>query len=160
MNNAKGFTFVEVLLVMGLAAVILAVANVAVVRLQTKADIDAESQKIISDIKSQQLKAMIGETIGVEDPVSYGLKFATTSYTLFRGSSFSASDPRNFTIDFPFSVRISSNTFPSGEIVFRRISGEVVGLVAGQDSITLENTISNATTSITINRYGAVTKNP
>jgi prepilin-type N-terminal cleavage/methylation domain-containing protein len=160
MNNARGFTFIEVLLVMGLAAIILAFTNVAVVRLQTQADIDAEVQKIISDIKSQQLKSMIGETIGTGDPISYGLKFATTSYTLFRGSSFSPSDPVNFTIDFPSSIQVSTTSLINGEIIFQRLSGEVAGFSAGRDSVTLENVISGATSTVRINRHGAVIKTP
>lgn len=156
----SGFTFVEILLVMGLTALMVAVVSVSLLRLPTQADLEAETQKIISDIKNQQLKSMVGETSGIEDAISYGIKFDTNSYTLFRGTGFTAGNTSNFTISFPSSIQISSNTFPSGEIIFRRISGEVIGLVVGQDSITLQNNISSATSTITINRYGAITKTP
>jgi len=159
-KNKRGFTFVEILLVIGLAALMVAVISGSLLRLPTQADLEAEVQKVIADIKNQQLKSMVGETSGTEDAISYGIKFDMNSYTIFRGTGFTIGNTSNFTVSFPSSIQISSNTFPSGEIVFRRISGEVIGLVAGQDSITLQNTISSATSTITINRYGAIIKNP
>lgn len=156
----RGFTLVEFLVVMGAAAVIAAISISAMLRPQTQADLDGEVLKIISDIKSQQLSAMIGATSATLSPTSYGIYFSTAGYTLFRGTSYNPADSENFSISFPSSVQMESTTLATSTIIFNRLTGEVYAYASGADSVTFKNIVSNATSTLTINRLGALTKTP
>ena len=156
----QGFTLVEFILVMGFSAILISFITASLIRPETQTDLDGEILKVMTDLKSQQLKAMAGVTNATDDPVSYGINFATTSYVLFRGSSYNPADALNFTVSFPSSIQLSAIGFSSGTVIFSRLTGLVSGYAAGQDYITMQNTISSATGTVTINRFGALTKTP
>lgn len=158
--SRDGFTLVEFLVVMATAAVIAAISVTAVIRPQTQADLDGEMLKIISDLKAQQLGAMIGLTSSTTVPTSYGIYFSTNDYTLFRGTSYNPADPENFSVSFPSAVQMESNTLATSTIIFNRLTGEVYAYSASANSVNFINTVSNATSSLSINRFGAITKTP
>ena len=145
---------------MGTAAAIAAISVSAVIRPQTQADLDGEVLKIISDLKSQQLGAMIGLTSSTTLPTSYGIYFATSTYTLFRGTSYNPSDPENFSVSFPLTVEMQSTTLATSTIIFTRLTGEVYAYFAASSSVVFHNTVSLATSTLTVNRFGALTKTP
>lgn len=135
----KGFTLIELLLVMGLVAVLSVFTTINLIRPQTKASLDITITTLVSDLRSQQTKAMIGDT-----GISFGIQFNPQNYVLLNDS---------------FSVSLDSNlslttTFPSSQVNFARVSGEVSGFVDGSNTITVSS--GGESKTITVNRYGVV----
>lgn len=153
----KGFTLVELMVVMGMIAVLISYSVVNLTTIQHTTYLAATVDTFISDLKQQQLKAMVGDTEGRGVNDYYGISFGTNDYALFHGSSYSASSS-NPVIPLTSGMQFSSVTFPQSRIVFDKGSGEVIGFTVGSNTITLRNTLTNETKTITINRYGVITQ--
>jgi prepilin-type N-terminal cleavage/methylation domain-containing protein len=153
MRAAKGFTLVEVVVVMALLAILSGLAVVNLIGNQREVVADASASTLIADLRTQQMKAMMGDDSGGATAQSYGILFETNSYTLFAGSSYSASDPNNFEVQID-GLTIDS-TLPADTVIFNKASGEVSGFTAGQNTVTFTNS-GGDTTILDINRYGVV----
>ncbi len=127
----NGFTLVEVMIVMGMVATLAGFAIVRVTQVARRAPLTATVEVLISDLRGQQSKAMTGVSAA-----SYGIALSDISL------------PENITI---------STTFGGSIINFTKGSGDVVGFSPGNNTITLTQTLTAETKTITINRYGAVT---
>ncbi|HSW88738.1 MAG TPA: hypothetical protein VLG12_06270 [Candidatus Saccharimonadales bacterium] len=119
----------------------------------TNTTIDA----LVTDIKQQQLKAMIQDTQGNGVVDAYGIYFQSTKYTLFKGTVYSSSDTTNFTVNLDTNLQFTNIAFPSTSIIFAKGSGEVTNFTAGQNTIQIKNISSNEVKTITINKYGTIT---
>lgn len=148
----NGFTLIEILVVIGIFAIISGFATVNLLRLQTKTSVNTAAKTLVSDIKSQQIKAMMGT-----DNAAEGIHFGTSSYTLFAGSSYNPADANNFTVTLDQNLIFSQDTFSGQNIIFSKVSGEVAGFASGQNSIVISHSVSSQSASISINRLGAVT---
>ncbi len=156
----SGFTFIEMLLVFGVIAILLSISGLTLIRPQTQSALDGETLKIVADIKNQQMSAMIGDTQGGGTPQAYGIFLESNQYTLFRGSSYVPADANNFVVVFPTSVQVTSNTLPSGIIVFNRRSGEVNGF-SSPVAFTLQDTVNLNTKTVTVqNIFGSLAITP
>jgi len=151
MSN-KGFTFPELIVTIAILVTLLGFITVNLVNSQHRASLTGTVDTFISDMKNQQLKAMVGATEGRTNPDSYGIYFQTNSYTLFHGTTYSSSDPANFVITLDPLIQFTS--FPNTIVFFQR-SGET-GTV---NTITVQDTGSSTNQkTITINRYGVITQ--
>lgn len=153
-----GFTLVEVLVVMGLVAIISSLSVVNLIQPQTSANVFGVAETLVADLKGQQVKSMVGDSFGTVAAQQHGVYVQSGSYTLFKGASYSAGDSANFVIQ-PDSTITFSTTLPSSQAVFAKASGEVVGFTNGANTITVSNTVSGESKTITINTYGAITVN-
>lgn len=156
MKVQSGFTFIELIIVIGIISVLLAIGYLSIGSIQRTATSSASVAVIISDIKAQQIKSMTGDTEGAGSPDTFGVKVLTDSYILFRGSVYNPADTSNFLIPAPTGYTLST-TFPDDTIVFSKGPGEVVGFINGQNTITLTNTASSSTKTAHFNKYGTVT---
>lgn len=153
MRTAKGFTLVEVVVVMGLLSVLTGLAVINLLGSQREVVVDASSNTLIADLRTQQIKAMMGDDSGGSAAQPYGILFEANSYTLFAGASYSASDPNNFEVTTD-GLTIDS-TLPSDTVIFAKGSGEVTGFNVAQNTVTFTNS-AGETTVLSINRYGVV----
>lgn len=151
----KGFSLVEVLVVTAALATLFGLVSVNLLSARGKADMSSSVNTAIADIRSQQLKAMLGETQSASVS-AYGVYFTTSNYVLFRGSSYNPADSANVTISLPDSLRFTVINLPSAQVVFSPGSGEVSSFVSNQNSLTLGNTQTNETKTFLINRLGVV----
>lgn len=148
MKNARnsGFTLLELLVVMGLLAILLGLSTISLVKVQRNASVGATVDTLIADMRNQQTKAMSGSAGGG----NYGISFnSSNSYILFHGSSPGGPDDFAVTLDDPISV---STSFPGNVIVFTKASGEV----ASENTITINNTAGTETKILTVNKLGVV----
>jgi prepilin-type N-terminal cleavage/methylation domain-containing protein len=152
-THVSGFTLIELLLVMGIISVLFTISSLLLLNLIPKASFTAQSEILISEIRQQQLKAMTGYTQGAEEGGSYGIFFQEHGYTLFKGQEYDPLSSSNLTIavDGPDSI---ATTLPNNQLVFAAGSGEVVGYVFGQNSITLSNSNTAESIIINLNEYG------
>lgn len=153
----EGFTLIELLIVLGIMGILFTFGAMSLLNIQSRTYLDSNIITLLSDIRRQQIKSMLGETNGGASTYSFGIKFDTGSYTLFRGTVYSPSDPGNLTINLEGNTQFSNVTLPSGVIVFDKGSGEVNGFTAGSNTFVVRDTGSNQQKTITINRYGVIT---
>lgn len=131
MQKTKGFTIIEVLVVLSIFVTLLAIGYVRMVDIERRAPISATVNTFIADLRGQQTKAMSG----VEQ----------TSYILSIAS-------------YPTSANISiSTTFPGSVITFTKGSGDVAGYSSGANTVTITQNLTGEHKTLTINQYGAVT---
>ena len=149
--SPKGFTLVEVTLVVSLFFILVGLATVNLFNFQHKSQLDATVNSFQADYKEQQIKAMVGDTEGTSASTNYGVHFETTSYTLFRGT-YTFGNSANFVVVLPNTVTIATN-FSNAQILFLKGSGEV----SGTGTITLTDTVTAAQKVLTINKYGVIT---
>ncbi len=157
-KNNYGFTLVEVMIVMAIFTILAALVVVNLTRPQLQASLDSALGTLLADIKAQQLKAMVGNSEGAGSAQQYGLFFASSSYTLWHGTSYSSTSTNNFVVPLGGDIALANVTWPTSTLLFARRSGEVVNFVNGQNSLIVQVPGGQQQT-ITVNRYGVLTLN-
>lgn len=151
MKNQKGFTLIEITLVMAILFILFGFATFNLVGQQRSVSIQTTADTLISDIYSQQNKAMVGQAGS-----SYGIYFEINKYTLFQGDIYSQNNPNNFIVNMDPGYSMVSVTFTNNTIVFASGSGEINDYALNKDSVTVQNDTSADSKKIKLNRYGAV----
>lgn len=155
-NPQSGFTLVELLIVMALIGVLTTLTVVSLIQPQRSASLSGTVDVLVADLRSQQLKAMAGDSVSDSVAQPHGIYIEPNRYTLFKGSGYSGSDSDNFIVQ-PESITLST-TFASSQVSFQKASGEPSGFNPSANTITVSN-LSGESKTITINRFGVVTVN-
>ena len=151
----RGFTIIELLVVIGIGVIILSTTSVLLLSGQRKVTKISFQEQMLSDIKSVQINAMTGQNGGG----AKGVYFGEDSYTLFSGTSHDSQDPGNFVIDIGQSIQLET-TFPGSVIVFLGISGEIANYNSNFNTLTIVDKTDNSSQVISFNKYGvAVSQN-
>ena len=146
---ARGYSYIQMLLVIALLALLAAVASPYYLAWQQRQNLRSTSSILLSDLRYVQSKAMQRE-----QDASWGVYIDDSNkrYILFHGASYSAADVYNQTVTYPASVSIGAS--PSSEIAF-------AGLTATSPSeVTITMTsvsLQIASKTIHINAEGLVT---
>lgn len=156
-NFRQGFTVVEMILVMFIFVILYSIVSLRLVNITQIASVRNPLESFITDMKSQQSKAMVGDTQGSADISDYGIYFESGRYILFRGSAYSGTEATNYIVNLNSPVQFSTITFPNAALIFSRGSGEVAGFVNGQNTVTIRNQTSGEQKTVTVNRYGVIT---
>lgn len=156
-KNSFAFTVVELLVVMGLLAILLSLSSVNLITFYNKNTLGTSVDALISDLKQQQLEAMVGDTLGTSSNNAYGIYFQPDHYTLFQGNNYSPTNPQNFDVNLNADTQFSNILFVNSQVVFASVSGEVVNYNQNYNYVTLKNIQTGETKTIQINSYGAVT---
>jgi len=156
-NSSKGFTLVELLVVTAISAVLFGLLTVNLLRFQNNTSRQSNIDVLVSDLKSQQLKSILGSTEGRSTNDSYGIYFMSDRYILFHGTTYNQNDPSNFAVMLPTDVRIQSTSLPNNSAIFTKLSGDLQGHVNGANTITVHAVNNNENTIISLNRYGVIT---
>ena len=156
-RDRGGVTFVEIIVVIGILLTLIGIAAVSFVPTRGNISLDTAISELVTELKSQQIKAMSGDTEGRGTNDNYGIYFEQSRYTLFHGTSYSITEPSNVSIMLAGTIRISSVELPSSSIIFEMGEGNVAGFSSTQNSITLEDSITGRQKTIIINRYGVIT---
>lgn len=151
----RGFTYIELILVMGIFALLSSLTTINFFNTYPKANVRATQDILIADLKSQQSRAMAGEGLAGAPSPGWGIKFFADHYVLFSGVAYNPASPNNTLINLPANLSLITNLPNSGEIVFGRGTGEVLGYVAGSDTVTLVG--GSNTGLIRLNQYGTIT---
>lgn len=149
-----GFVLIELVLAIGIILMLFGFISLSLVNEQKNVSIQGTVDKLITDIKSQQLKTMEG--IGTVSGQNYGIYLSSDKYVLFKGDSYVPSDTSNFTVDLDPQIVISNITFPSSAIVFSSKSGELKQYTNGNTSFTVQDINGTKSTTVILNRYGVV----
>lgn len=155
-SSSAGFTLVELMVVMTIFAILTAMIFANIVRPQQVASLDSAVSQLVADLRSQQLKAMLGESETGTDADTYGIFFSPTAYTLYRGA-YTAGNGANFTVTVGPDINFTSITFPSSRVSFARQSGDVQSFSTTTNSVIVRNIQTNEEKRVSVNRYGVVT---
>ncbi|MBU0976408.1 MAG: type II secretion system protein [Patescibacteria group bacterium] len=150
-KSDKGITLVEIVIVIGLLAVLIGMAVPIYRTSYTKGDLDTSVSQVLSTIRLAQSKAMSGEGAS-----KFGIHFDSSTtpyqYVLFKGDVYNSVDPYNQVSKISKQITITSLSFNGGgsDLVFEKYTGET----NNSGTITLRN-VSGETIDITINNIGA-----
>ena len=157
LSTPTGFALVELIVVIGIISILFGISTISLLSVRDKASLNTTVATVINDIKSQQIKAVVGDTEGRSSHNSYGVYIEPNRYIFFHGPVYSSSDPDNFAIALSGDLQFSNILFPSSQILFNSVSGELASFTSGANSLTIQNVNDNNTKTIEINRYGVIT---
>lgn len=123
----KGFTLVELLLVIGIFGLIATISSMSFFSTVKQTDLSAAESILIADLKTKQANAMAGST--------------DTTWSLATATSL------------PQGV-VLTTSFPGDSITFESGTGEVVAYSPDTDTLTLS--ASNGSKIIELNQYGTI----
>jgi prepilin-type N-terminal cleavage/methylation domain-containing protein len=132
----RGFTLIEILLVLGIVSIVTVAGTITGIRDFTRGICVAEARKAVSLLTHARSRALSGYR-----GTSHGLHFGEEQYFLFSGESFENGNPMNEATPRESSLPIVS----PGDVVFRTLTGDVnesaVGeiVVGGEDYPCQEN---------------------
>lgn len=152
------FTLEEVLIVAGIIGLLLGLVTMNIFQGKHSSSLNTSVMVLISDLKYQQTKAMLGETEGQTTNDAYGIYFEQVSYTLFRGLNFDSSNSSNFKVNLGDNIVFNNILFPNSQIIFASGSGEINGFDTAYETIILKNTLNNDQKSVKVNKMGVVTE--
>lgn len=156
-NSQSGFTLIELGIVFGIIALLFGFITLNLGNVQRTTSVNSAIDTLVSDIKSQQAKAMAGTgNSGSGD--SFGIYFQVDRYILFTGTTYSSTNSSNFSITLGSNLVFANSTFPNNSLVFLRQSGELNGFIDGMNTIDIQDVQGLNKKTITVNRYGAITK--
>lgn len=145
----RGFTLVEMAVVIGVALVLIMLATINLTGSHSRSEFNSTATVLLSDIASQQLLAMQTQS-------ARGIHFASSNYTLFTGSAYAAGNSSNVVIALPGQLNLSSITLPNSTIVFSRGSGEFTNYSATTNGFTLQLPSESKSYTFLFNRYGQI----
>ena len=79
----NGFSLIEMVVTIGLLSSFLGFITISLLNSQRATNMSVSVETLLSDFRSQQIKAMVGDTEGQSSSNSYGLYFNGSSYVLF-----------------------------------------------------------------------------
>lgn len=156
----QGFTFVEVVIVIGLVGMLIAILSTTLFRSQQSASLDTTAQLMVSDIKKQQIFAMSGDTASPGVFIDYSIRFDPHQYTLYPGSVYAASNTLNTVVSVEEPLRIISATGSAQVITFARLSGDVRNYSTSSGTIVIQNDQTNQQKQILVNQRGVIVVTP
>lgn len=118
----NGFTAIEILMVVGISAVLIGVSSGAYITLQKRSYVDLEARKLESVLNLAR-----NRTLASQGNKSFGVRITSSlsEYTLFSGSVYVASDPANEKFKIHPRVILDPPQLRGGgsDIIFERLTG-------------------------------------
>ena len=120
LKSQKGFSMVELIVVVGLVALVGAATMVVLSQFRAQADLDSTTEGIRGALSISRSR-----TLGSEDALAYGVYFESATYTIFTGRVYVSGDASNEPQQIPegieiFNVQLSTS---APVVVFDRLTG-------------------------------------
>lgn len=161
-SKDHGFSLVELMIVIALLTVVLILTTVNLFKPVSKAKIDSTSSDLTSLLREAQNKAINTERESGITSDEYGVHFEINKYILFKGATYDPNGSDNFEVYTPENLTLTPNLpcpSPPGEcnnVVFKRISGEVVSFDNSKNTVCLAENATNKKVLLTVNFVGVV----
>lgn len=144
----KGFTLLEIVLVVAISAVILGIVLFSFAGYRNREILKSTTLQVVSILRDARAKTLVAEGDSV-----YGVHFDVDQIILFTGSSYSPNSISNETTTIPSAIGLATTSLGATDVVFNRLSGE--------PSVTGEIYIyrlaePQASTTVTINGAGII----
>lgn len=117
----KGFSLTEILIVVAISIVLLTIVVSAFSGFNKNQSLNSTVSEVTSVLN--EARAL---TLASYDNKAYGVHFQSDKVILFKGNSFSSSDPSNKTTTISSKISISDITLSGGgdNIIFQRLTGK------------------------------------
>ncbi len=142
----KGFTIIELLIVISITAILAAAASPIYSNLQVSTQLDESSAQIAQDVRLAREQSLAGV-----HGVAHGVRFNASSYTLYQGASYATRSAAYDQVNTFSSALAITTTFPNSEIVFTAGTG----MPSATGTIIVSHAVSG-TRTILVNDIGAV----
>jgi len=122
LKNNSGITLIEIIIVMVILSIIAVFVLGSLSTYKQTRELKTEAEVVVAYLEDAKSK-----TLASLDLSQYGVHFETDSVTLFKGSSYSSSDPDNLVHELSSSVEASSISLAGSavDVVFTRLTGDV-----------------------------------
>lgn len=161
MNNhkhtQKGTTIIELILAVSIFAILIGIISINLSTVRTKATLHTTLTTIATNVKQQQKKAMFLHTEKGNSLEGYGVYFTPTSYTLFQGTVYDATNPSNFVVTLDTGLLFSPINLPSNTLLFATRSGEISNFSTTLHSVALRDQTTQEQKTIDMNKLGVIT---
>jgi prepilin-type N-terminal cleavage/methylation domain-containing protein len=151
MKIQRGFTLVELAVATSIIVTLLGFITISLVNSQQKASLTSVEEVLLSNLREQQLKSMVGDTEGREEADVYGIHFDSDQYVLFHGAEYSPENNSNLLISLESNMQFND---PNFNVVFSRLDGEIPAAT----TINLQDKTNSKLKRIHINTLGVVTQ--
>jgi len=120
MEAKKGFSLIEILVVIGILSILVGFVLVIMNSFQKERVLDATAEEIINSLRLAQSK-----TLASEGASPYGIYFENDRFTLFKGAFFDSASPDNLVHQLPTTLLISQINLTDGtsSVAFERLTG-------------------------------------
>lgn len=123
--SSGGFTFIEILIVLGILSVLATLSFNAFTRFNRAQVLESAVNNVVSVLEEARSR-----TLSSEGDTVFGVHFATSTsrVTLFQGTNYSSSSSSNKITTFSRLVTIATTTFETGgmDVVFERLTGKTM----------------------------------
>ncbi len=147
MRIRKSFTFIEVVVVMGIVSLLFALTAPDLFKLQDRNALQNTTIELTSLLRQQQFNAM-------NTGVTSGIHFDSDKYILYRGDEYVVGLSENTEYPLPYPLSFSSIPVENGNIRFASGSGEFVNFSPNANTITLTDTVHLNERTVTVNALG------
>lgn len=146
----RGFTLIELIIVVAITGIIATVVLFGINNWKNKTFLDTEVEGVIALIEEAQ-----NLTLSSFEDDNYGIHFASTTVTRFKGGTYNEVDPNNEVLELEGRIIVSGLDLVSGgnEFVFERLTGEVLNY--GTTTISVEGN-NEFTRQIVITKTGII----
>lgn len=144
-KNIRGFSLAEIVVVVAILALITVLALFSFGAFSAKQALDKDSLTVLATLNDARSK-----TLSSQGAAQYGVHLEEFRAVLFRGSSYSSSDPQNEEVALSGYSRISGINLAGGasDIIFSRLTG-----ATGQNGTIVLSLRNDNTTTRTITVY-------
>lgn len=149
-ERQEGFTIVEVVIAIAIIAIISTIVGVSFLRAVNDQNLKRSAATVRAVLEDARAR-----TLASRDAAQYGVHFATTTITLFKGDTYVENDPLNEDVLLAPHTEITTLSLSSGsDVVFERLTG--AALTTGTVVVAMTSEFATTTQSITINASGLI----
>ncbi len=152
MHTRKGFTLIEILIVIAILAVLVTIIVSTFSLFNKNEAIKKDTETVVEVL--QQARS---QTLSSKNGSQYGVHFGTSKITLFTGATYSAGASTNSDTTLASTDTIVTVTLTGGgnDIVFTRLTGET----AQNGTVVVSSPTSSRTKTVTIYKTGVIESN-
>lgn len=148
----RGFTLVEIMVVIGIMSLLILVVSVNIRSFQTRAQVTQAAEELASILREAQSRSM-----AVVNGENHGIHFneGDNTYTLFEGTAFSEGAPTNVVYSLDISIELTSVSLADAgnDVVFEKLTGST----ADSGSVTIASKLDGSVNqTVTITNEGKI----
>ncbi len=150
LKSRRGFSLIELIIVISIATILTSISITTFFSVSEQQSLEKDVNYAIALVEKARL-----QTVNAKNNSQFGVRFASSSITVFQGSTYTAGSPTNTIFTFSPKVEISSILLSGGtqSTVFELITGK--SNATGTVSFRLK-TKQNASSTIVVYKTGLV----